>query len=158
MINIRLFIYSIFIFTLSSCYVGHSPQAIDVGDLTPSQRDSLTFAMHHHYSENYNFLVKSDSLLLYSQQPEEVVGGMMVDSFRVAHDSPLVVADIVILPSSVEAFGDSVWVKVARDQGIAESGFRLIINTGKDGGQTVQHLHIHLIGGKPMGWPPFPAE
>ena len=97
----------------SSCYVGNSPQAIDVSELTPSQRDSLTFAMQHHYSENYNFLMMSDSLLLYSQQPEEVVGGMMVDSFCVAHDSPLVVADIVILPSSVESYGDSVWVKVA---------------------------------------------
>lgn len=48
--------------------------------------------------------------------------------------------------------------EIAGKLGIRESGFRLIVNTGKDGGQTVQHLHIHLIGGKPMGWPPFPEE
>ena len=48
--------------------------------------------------------------------------------------------------------------EIADKLGIKESGFRLIINTGKDGGQTVQHLHIHLIGGKAMGWPPFPKE
>ena len=48
--------------------------------------------------------------------------------------------------------------EIAEKLDIKESGFRLIINTGKDGGQTVQHLHIHLIGGKAMGWPPFPKE
>ena len=48
--------------------------------------------------------------------------------------------------------------EIAEKLGIKEDGFRLIINTGKDGGQTVQHLHIHLIGGKAMGWPPFPKE
>ena len=38
--------------------------------------------------------------------------------------------------------------------GIAEKGFRVVINTGDDGGQTVKHLHIHIIGGKVLGWPP----
>lgn len=38
--------------------------------------------------------------------------------------------------------------------GIAEKGFRVVINTGEDGGQTVNHLHIHVIGGKALGWPP----
>ncbi len=33
-------------------------------------------------------------------------------------------------------------------------GFRIVINTGADGGQTVEHLHLHLLGGRPMTWPP----
>lgn len=43
---------------------------------------------------------------------------------------------------------------VAEQTGIAEKGFRLVINTGEEGGQTVNHLHIHVIGGKALGWPP----
>ncbi|MDA0328498.1 MAG: histidine triad nucleotide-binding protein [Gemmatimonadetes bacterium] len=43
---------------------------------------------------------------------------------------------------------------VARAQGIAESGFRTVVNTGVDGGQTVHHLHVHVLGGRPMHWPP----
>jgi histidine triad (HIT) family protein len=35
-----------------------------------------------------------------------------------------------------------------------DNGYRLVINTGPDGGQTVEHLHVHLLGGRPMGWPP----
>ncbi len=44
--------------------------------------------------------------------------------------------------------------KVARELGIAESGFRLVINNGPDGGETVPHLHLHLLGGRPLQWPP----
>lgn len=44
--------------------------------------------------------------------------------------------------------------EIARAQGIAESGFRTVLNTGEDGGQTVPHLHIHIIGGRSMQWPP----
>jgi histidine triad (HIT) family protein len=40
---------------------------------------------------------------------------------------------------------------LARKAGIAESGYRLIINCNKDGGQEVYHLHVHLVGGKPLG-------
>lgn len=41
---------------------------------------------------------------------------------------------------------------IARQEGVAESGFRLIWNVGPDAGQTVFHLHLHLLGGKPLGW------
>jgi histidine triad (HIT) family protein len=44
--------------------------------------------------------------------------------------------------------------KLARQQGIAQSGYRLVANTGANGGQTVFHLHLHLLGGRPMMWPP----
>lgn len=43
---------------------------------------------------------------------------------------------------------------VARAEGIAESGYRLVINAGADGGQAVDHLHLHILGGRGMGWPP----
>jgi histidine triad (HIT) family protein len=50
--------------------------------------------------------------------------------------------------------------KVARQQNLAEKGYRLMINTGKDGGQTVPHLHIHLLGGNHLlgGIPNLPVQ
>jgi histidine triad (HIT) family protein len=43
---------------------------------------------------------------------------------------------------------------VARSIGLADSGYRLVINNGRDGGESVPHLHCHLLGGRPMNWPP----
>jgi histidine triad (HIT) family protein len=44
--------------------------------------------------------------------------------------------------------------KIARNEGIDTSGYRLVINNGADGGETVPHLHVHLLGGRNLGWPP----
>ena len=44
---------------------------------------------------------------------------------------------------------------VASQLGLTENGYRVVINTGADGGQTVSHFHAHIIGGKALGWPPF---
>jgi histidine triad (HIT) family protein len=43
---------------------------------------------------------------------------------------------------------------IAASLGLAETGYRTVINTGTDGGKTVFHLHIHLLGGRPLAWPP----
>jgi len=43
--------------------------------------------------------------------------------------------------------------EIARSKGLGR-GFRTVINTGEDGGQTVDHLHVHLLGGRAMTWPP----
>ena len=43
--------------------------------------------------------------------------------------------------------------KIARQEGVDGSGYRLIINTGRDGGQTIHHLHVHVIGGKHVRFP-----
>ena len=43
---------------------------------------------------------------------------------------------------------------LAQEKGIDSSGFRMVLNCGEDGGQTVSHIHFHLLGGRSMGWPP----
>ncbi len=48
----------------------------------------------------------------------------------------------------------AVAVQIAREEGIEDGGYRLVINKGPDGGQSVDHLHIHLLGGRQLIWPP----
>jgi histidine triad (HIT) family protein len=43
---------------------------------------------------------------------------------------------------------------IAKQEGIADSGYRTVMNTNRDGGQTVFHVHLHLLGGRAMAWPP----
>ena len=57
--------------------------------------------------------------------------------------SPQVMADVMALA-----------VEVARKEKVAESGYRVVLNTNSDGGQTVHHLHAHVLGGRHMKWPP----
>jgi histidine triad (HIT) family protein len=45
-------------------------------------------------------------------------------------------------------------VELAREHGLAERGFRLVFNCGEDAGYSVYHLHMHLVGGRRLGWPP----
>jgi len=45
-------------------------------------------------------------------------------------------------------------MKVARDLGISESGYRVVINSGPDAGESVPHLHVHLLGKRALTWPP----
>jgi len=51
--------------------------------------------------------------------------------------------------------GHLLWAaaEVAREKSLVK-GYRLVVNTGEDGGQTVEHLHVHLLGGRPLAWPP----
>ena len=44
--------------------------------------------------------------------------------------------------------------RVAEQEGLTEDGFRYVINCGEWGGQTVYHLHLHILGGRPLAWPP----
>jgi histidine triad (HIT) family protein len=44
--------------------------------------------------------------------------------------------------------------EIARSEGIAESGYRTVVNTNRAAGQTVFHVHLHLLGGRELGWPP----
>jgi histidine triad (HIT) family protein len=44
--------------------------------------------------------------------------------------------------------------RIANEQGLSESGYRTVVNTGAGAGQSVFHLHLHVLGGRPLGWPP----
>ncbi len=44
--------------------------------------------------------------------------------------------------------------RLAQENGVSESGFRLVVNTGPDAAQSVHHIHLHLLGGRALGWPP----
>ena len=44
--------------------------------------------------------------------------------------------------------------RVANDEGVAESGYRSVVNAGPDASQSVPHLHVHVLGGRALGWPP----
>jgi len=44
--------------------------------------------------------------------------------------------------------------EIAQERGIGESGYRIVLNTGRDSGQEVFHIHFHILGGRPLAWPP----
>lgn len=95
------------------CNKGTRTTQEGTGEYTQRQLDSLAFSANHHYTNNYNFVVKSDSLILLKQQPEEIINNLMVDTLVVRKGDRLVVADIRIV--SLDTI-DSVWVQLARDQ------------------------------------------
>ena len=110
---------------LCGCY-NRGPITPDAWDLTAQQLDSISFYTTHHYTQNYNFVVTGDSLVVVAQQPEDMsvpdvvsielesIGEeMKKDSITIRRHEHVVVADIKTVPSDSI---DSVWVKVARDQ------------------------------------------
>jgi histidine triad (HIT) family protein len=58
-------------------------------------------------------------------------------------------------PTDGALLGHLLWAaaEIARARKLAK-GYRVVINTGEDGGQSVEHLHVHLLGGRPFAWPP----
>ena len=108
----RLVSILITLLLFASCY-NRGQQTPDAWNLTEQQLDSISFYTTHHYTRNYNFLVRSDSMPIIPQLPAEAVSDMPVDTIMVYKGDHLVVADITTVP--VDTI-DSVWVKVARDQ------------------------------------------
>ena len=91
------------------------------------------------------------------------------DDLYAFHDiNPAAPTHILVIPkkhlSAVNAAGDEDEAllgklllaanRIAKQEGLAEEGFRYVINTGEKSGQTIFHLHLHILGGKKMSWPP----
>ena len=121
----RVLLLSLFSLFTTSCY-NKGPITPDAWDLTKQQLDSISFYTTHHYTQNYNFVVTGDSLVVVAQQPEDMSVPEVVsleieamgqeqqkDSITLHKNERIVVADIMTVPSDTI---DSIWVKVARDQ------------------------------------------
>ena len=81
--------------------------------------------------------------------PQAPVHVLLVPKQHLAHTLDVTDASAHLLGRLVLAAN-----RIARERGVAESGFRLVLNTNRDGGQLIFHLHAHLLAGRPMGWPP----
>ena len=67
------------------------------------------------------------------------------------------IESLVQLQDSDEALLGHMWMvipKVARELNLANSGYRVVVNCGREGGQLVDHLHFHILGGRSLKWPP----
>ena len=81
--------------------------------------------------------------------PKAPVHVLVIPRRHIPSAADLTAADGPLLARMVAVAGD-----VARREGIADSGYRIVTNVGADAGQSVAHLHLHLLGGRRMSWPP----
>lgn len=67
------------------------------------------------------------------------------------------IPSLVALQKEDAALLGHMWItiaKIAEEQGLSSNGYRVVVNCGRDGGQSVDHLHFHLLGGRSLKWPP----
>jgi len=72
-----------------------------------------------------------------------VVPRKHIATFNDASDDPVLPGRLLLLARDI-----------AEREGIAKTGYRIVLNTGGQGGQSVDHIHVHLLGGRSLGWPP----
>ena len=94
-------------------------------------------------------LFEDDQVLAFPDiNPQAPVHALVIPKRHLASHAHATAGDAAMLGHLIAAAGE-----VARLKGL-EKGYRLVVNTGPDGGQTVDHLHVHVLGGRHMGWPP----
>ena len=88
-------------------------------------------------------------LVFHDLQPQAPVHLLLVPKKHLARIQDLT-------PADKELMGHLLYTasSVAKNLGLQQNGYRLVINNGRNGGQAVFHLHLHLLGGRPMLWPP----
>lgn len=82
-------------------------------------------------------------------EPQAPIHVIIVPKAHIASANEITAENSAVIGKIFEAAG-----KIAKDLGIADNGYRIVNNCGEDGGQTVQHLHFHLVGGRSLQWPP----
>lgn len=94
-------------------------------------------------------LLETDEVIAFADiHPQAPVHLLVIPKRHLASHADALPADAPLLGTLLAAAGE-----LAKTHDL-QQGYRLVINTGRDGGQTVDHLHVHLLGGRAMGWPP----
>lgn len=94
-------------------------------------------------------LETDDSLAFRDLHPQAPTHVLVIPKTHVTHAGELTAGHGDLLGDLFETA-----VKVAELDGVAEGGYRLVFNVGEDSGNSVPHLHLHVLGGRKLGWPP----
>ena len=97
-----------------------------------------------------NLVYQDDAVVAFNDiAPRAPVHILIIPRKHVASLSDIAESDYALIGAIFQ-----VAAKLAREHGIAESGYRVVVNSGADAGQSVLHIHYHLLGGRQLGWPP----
>ena len=97
-----------------------------------------------------DIVYEDDELLAFRDiEPQAPVHVLIIPKHRIATLNDLEANHAELVGKMVLVAG-----KIAKDEGIAEDGYRLNLNCNEQGGQSVYHIHLHLLGGRQMKWPP----
>ncbi len=90
-----------------------------------------------------------DLIVFYDVNPQAPIHVLLVPKKPIPRLAEATPEDAVVLGKLLLKAQET-----AKTLGISETGFRIVINSGRHGGETVPHLHVHLLGGRPLAWPP----
>ncbi|MEJ2183687.1 MAG: histidine triad nucleotide-binding protein [Nitrospirota bacterium] len=97
-----------------------------------------------------SILYEDDKVVAFQDvSPQAPLHALIVPRKHIPGTLELAEADNALLGHMVQVAN-----RLAREKGVAERGFRLVMNTNAEAGQSVFHMHMHVLGGRPMGWPP----
>jgi len=97
-----------------------------------------------------NLVYQDDSIVAFKDiAPKAPVHILIIPRKHLVSVSDIAEADRALIGQIFQ-----VAARLAREQGVADSGYRVVVNSGADAGQSVFHLHFHLLGGRQMTWPP----
>ena len=88
-------------------------------------------------------------IAIHDINPQAPVHVLVIPKKHIARVGEAQVEDGAVLGHLLLTAGE-----IARKLGVSESGYRIAINNGRDAGESVPHLHVHLLGGRPLSWPP----
>jgi histidine triad (HIT) family protein len=93
------------------------------------------------------------SLAFRDINPQAPVHVLIIPKRRIATINDLTEDDNALVGHLFQVAG-----KIAKEMGVSDDGYRVVMNCNEHGGQSVYHIHLHLLAGKPLGWPPYAGD